>query len=501
MQQAQREPLLPVRARIALAVVCTAVVLVVLRAGGILVVLPAAATAWGVWFATRAPWRPLAPAYVLSCAALFLVAANGVRFGSRMTFSDFLFGLALVALAAGLARHGRGHVPHVPPWLLAGTGILIASAIVAQLFAPDPLPRSVLFEISRSTTLSGDEPNLEYAARMLAAVVVMPVLLAAVCTSAERLRGLATAWVAGTTFSAFTAVLAAFTPIDLQLLTGARFTGAFEPSLTALRYTGLTVQPNHLATSAVLVLPIVFARLSARPRTYTAVTIVLVGGVILSGSRSGLIGLVLALAAFAVLHPRSRRLLGALGAAGAVAAIPILLFTDIAIKQRLGFGSNAASASNDRHSEAVRAAWRLFLDEPLTGYGFQVVRGAHNLTLQLLTGGGVLALVGFLIVAQGVARLGVGLARDRTLAPDRRELAVGLLLSLGLFLSISLVTNVIFDRYLYVPVGLLLGLAAIAAGERHSGRPGAWLVSNGADAEHTEQARPAAGDAPHPVRA
>jgi hypothetical protein len=77
---------------------------------------------------------------------------------------------------------------------------------------------------------------------------------------------------------------------------------------------------------------------------------------------------------------------------------------------------------------------------------------------------GVLALV---LYATGVFRTGWRLYRDRRLPRGSPALAGALTISFAVWLIAGLLQNQIADRFIYVPVGLLLGLGLAAS----AGRP------------------------------
>jgi hypothetical protein len=103
-----------------------------------------------------------------------------------------------------------------------------------------------------------------------------------------------------------------------------------------------------------------------------------------------------------------------------------------------------------------------FLARPLTGHGFSQIRDALNIYLQLLQAGGLIALSAFSLFTVGSLRLGWRLAHEPVLSGSMRSLAVALTVSVLVWLQEGLVQNAIYDRYLYVPAGLLLAMRLFA---------------------------------------
>lgn len=109
---------------------------------------------------------------------------------------------------------------------------------------------------------------------------------------------------------------------------------------------------------------------------------------------------------------------------------------------------------------------RGFVERPLTGYGFQVVRGALSVPLQLLTAGGIVALAAYLTVLGGAAYTGLRFAADRALPSNVQATAMALVVSLIVWLIVGFVENNTFDRFIYAPVALILAISFASRHER-----------------------------------
>jgi O-antigen ligase len=197
-------------------------------------------------------------------------------------------------------------------------------------------------------------------------------------------------------------------------------------------------------------------------------------------------------------HERARALTGL--ATAAVAAVfflnalsPESLTRVTAGLDRLVGGEQASislvQASNAARRVAFDSALREFAQSPVTGTGYGGVREAHNLYLQLLQGGGVLLFCTFAAFALGALGRGYQLSRDERLSPDLQRLAGALTLSVGVWLTAGLVQNTVYDRYLYVPVGFLLALSAVAARNMHTEPP--LVASHGRFLRATGNGEPA----------
>jgi hypothetical protein len=233
-------------------------------------------------------------------AAIALISYNGLRVTSAVTFSDvFLIVASVLAVLAVLLVPGM--LPRLPRWLVAGAAGLVLSIVLAEVFAPASLPRS----LSDAST-EGRVSNAVFGVRFLVAIAVAPVVLALFCTSWKRVRILVALWILGTALSCLVAALAAFTPLDLQPgpLLGQQYTSAPEDLGTA-RYIGVSGHPNHLAVAASLASPVAMALM--RERAWYIPVVALLGlAILLSGSRAALVRLAVTYVAVLWIRPQVR---------------------------------------------------------------------------------------------------------------------------------------------------------------------------------------------------
>jgi O-antigen ligase len=132
-------------------------------------------------------------------------------------------------------------------------------------------------------------------------------------------------------------------------------------------------------------------------------------------------------------------------------------------------GSGSASGATTQRVDQLHESLALAWDHPLTGIGFQVIADAHNLPVQVWEAAGLLGVLALLLYSTGVFRTAWLLARDPRLPRGSPELVWALAISFAIWLVAGLLQDPIADRYIYMPVGLLLGLGLAANASR--GRP------------------------------
>jgi O-antigen ligase len=110
---------------------------------------------------------------------------------------------------------------------------------------------------------------------------------------------------------------------------------------------------------------------------------------------------------------------------------------------------------------------------PISGIGFQALRASHNLYLELWQSGGVFALLSLCILVGGALSLALRLIRHAPAEAGMENFTAALLASMITWLVCALAQPAVYDRYLYIPIGLLLGLAgATGSGASSLNRPG-----------------------------
>jgi hypothetical protein len=98
----------------------------------------------------------------------------------------------------------------------------------------------------------------------------------------------------------------------------------------------------------------------------------------------------------------------------------------------------------------------------VTGVGFQVVLDAHSIPIQFWEAAGFLGIAAFVLYLTGVFATGRRLLRNPDLPRGSPEFVKALMVSYGVWLLSGFLQNPLADRYIYLPVGLLLGLSLAA---------------------------------------
>ncbi len=306
-------------------------------------------------------------------AATITLGMTAIRVTNSVSLSDAFLVIAAVLLLPGLFG-GDGWQRLEPiKWLAIGCLIIIAGAFFSSLLAP-----GITLSLNRLIRFS--VPSL-----------LFPILFALWKPSIEELRRIAWLWVSSVTISSLFAI---------------RELGGIHVS----RASGLTLHPNNLGITVALAIgPAITLTLLAKGfvRWIGLGACMVMGiGLMISGSRAGLIGALMSIIALLAL---SRRFSIAAGI-GAAALIGIALISG-------GFihlpAANAFSrlfdpgnplvqqtvAGSDTGREVVlRAGLSQAASHPLTGIGFRGAVSSFNIYLQLWLGAGILGLIGFGVV-------------------------------------------------------------------------------------------------------
>jgi O-antigen ligase len=397
-------------------------------------------------------WHPIV--MVLTVLAVVTITWNGLP-PSNMSAPDLILLVAVVAVGFCWLQ-GRIQVP-LPGWLVGAAAILFASQLLNQFwFVPDP-PQ----DPPPSFTPPG--PALLTLFRFELAFLVVPIVIGAVASSWRRVNLLANLWLLSAAISAAIATFDGFTGAGIG------------PSITGVngggRAAGLAIHPNTFALTCAMTLPIGLLRAAQLRGWGRAAAIVasclLAGGVMVSGSRVGLVSLVLAIGLTALLIPKLRSRIVVVGLTGVVLMVLVAPTNNPLLEgiNRLSGGGDSTLANGQR-SDQFHESLEIALDHPVTGIGFTVVADGHSLPLQVWETAGFLGIVALVLYSAGVFRTGWRLYREQGLPRGSPQLAGVLTISFAVWLIAGFLQNEIADRYIYVPVGLLLGLALAAKGSR-----------------------------------
>lgn len=364
-------------------------------------------------------------------ATAFVAPMSGVRL-SGVALSD-VFLVAAVGLTLPSFATGYRRLPlPIRPDVFVGLAAIACGGVIGTFFAARP--GASLGEMARFVLAS---------AGSVAAVALW-------APPPSRVRWFCSLWLAGAVFNACWAI----------------FLGPADRARPA----GLSTHPNHLGLvcmlGAALALGLLLAEGRAARRLGAAALAPLSLGLLASGSRAALVGLVVTVPVFAVLTRRVQVAVRAL-AVTAVLGVGVLAglahVPDQSGLGRLVGGATAAESDVERVEHLSRSLDRLER-HPLTGEGFESSREAHNVYLQVAVAAGPLGVVGFALVVRSVLRARAEVRRRAPVAGDRALLA-GLIAGYAGYLVAGAFQNLLWDRYLWLYVSAALVLAATLAGE------------------------------------
>lgn len=384
---------------------------------------------------------------------------NGVRLSDSVTFGD-----VFIATAAGLAlllwlRHGHAK-DVIPPWLTLSAWALAVAGLLATY---------------RGGFGGNVVPVVQYAGTLL----VLPVVMVSGLATPRRILLMTDAWLLFVSASC----AAGLADFALNLGITNRLSG-IDYLQYAHRASGLTVHPNGLGLTAAMALPVALAcavrgtqaGIGAFSARHSAYVVILLGGIAVSGSRAAAIGGVAALVLAPAMAGRGRGSPLTVGFVVVLLAAASVVTLNASTADRLGLvvgarllGGDQASASDQQRSDAHRSAIDTVASNPFVGTGFGVVRTAHNVFLQLLAAGGIMALVGIATMWIGALRESRWLVLRANAPPSLRHLPAGLGASVVVWIVLSVAENAVYDRYLYIPIGILLAIRAISI--RQSAEP------------------------------
>lgn len=360
-------------------------------------------------------------------------------------------------------------------WYFSVCEVLLAVAVAGTIAVPT-LRRRELDVSGYGGVLAG--LGLMAAGGLLAAAVATASVASLVAT---------VSFVAATVGSVLAWLLWAPSRIQLRWFCALWLGAAVVSSLWALgadgtvagRHLGLASHPNSLGLVCVLgtglALGLAFDG-GNRLNRYVAgaACLALLGGLLSSGSRAALLGLVSAVPAVAVLSSRRRVALASAVVAAAVGAAVLVGVLVTPTQGQVGrFTGDISTAESDaRRLEQLDRGLDRVAENPVTGAGFEFAGEVHSIYLQSLVAAGPLGLVGLLVASCSVlvtARRRLA-AEPETVGGDRGLLAgmaggyVGYLVA-GAFQNSLSARHV----WLYVAATLALARPSTATGDDHQG--------------------------------
>lgn len=304
----------------------------------------------------------------LNILGVFVAPMTGLTLpggASFVTFTDLFLLLGFALLAPTLL----GRRLHLPWAFVIGGGVLFLGSTLGSLMSASPVT------------------SLNLMMRVMIALLFLPLLFAWWRPSPRVLTMLAGAYVLGVCANVASA-----------LFLGGR--------TEAGRYTGLAETPTAMGYASVLglsILPFLLTVASTRlSRVFwagTALTCLL--GIWISGSRTGLVVLVVLALIYPVVE-RSLKVTLALVAMGGLLAANLNRLLDQnggtnALARLLG--GSGADRSDQARIDGLQDALAVFREHPLMGNGYNFENFlAHNLYVQVLACAGIIGLLAFLIL-------------------------------------------------------------------------------------------------------
>ncbi|HUQ20915.1 MAG TPA: O-antigen ligase family protein [Gemmatimonadaceae bacterium] len=387
----------------------------------------------------------------LLVAAAFVSSWNAVQIRGVQP-GDLLLALALLLSAFSLAG---GRMPWLPSWVKWASACLLLVLATHLIF-----PMSMTYMSQRFVyvpwfiKITGVDPvenGVFRAAKWLLAMTLLPALIVDASRKNPKIvEKITKAWMLGAVVSAFIAVtdLAGITSINTYLI----FLGG-----ASGRQAGLTAHPNHLGMSASMVVPIAIGvAMKSRWRGIPLILVLMLGAIV-SGSRAGQAGFVLAVAATLALSQRARRFAPVMIVATGVAISSVVWIypntVDTAARFfRFDTTDKYVAQANEERADLSNQAIKDFAARPVDGVGLEVLNQAHNIYLQILAAGGLVLGAGFAVYFLGVLRAGYAERRS----PD--PLGLYLLVAVLVWIAAGTFGTQLTDRYLYFPVGALAAL-------------------------------------------
>ena len=386
----------------------------------------------------------------LLALSFFTVTWNGIIIAGLQPSDTFLF-LAFGVL--GVDALARSSSFRLPVAVVGGAGFVAVAGLITHFRPTTATYETYRFVAGNVLSTLGERRyasnNLQQLVKFEIALLVLPAVVALLRPTRREVRLLADCWLASATVNCLLGIsdIAGLTSVSQHILGYSDASG---------RVAGLTAQPNHLAVATVLALPVALTWL-VRPRRRViggVLLVILLVGVDVSGSRGGLVAAALAMVTTVVFVRRLHRV-----GRGILLLLPLVvaLFLELATSltaTSVGGRTDVAASDAERYNLRTQAL-KDVLHSPVHGIGFDHLFEAHEVHLQVLAAGGLIAFAGFLLYAVGVARRApLAMRTDPLLGP-------ALAASLLTWFALQFVENQIADRYLYVPVALLLALAEL----------------------------------------
>lgn len=403
----------------------------------------------------RTAVRPYRLAYGLIIMMAFTSTWTGVSVIGSIKATDLALAFATVLGIGAVA--GRFSMP--PRWLVFAGIVLLLTLALSTLFPADPSYMAGRYrqEIQGTSSAIRDlqvtnSPTVA-ALQWFVGLAIVPVIVSNIIVKARR-SAVAVAWA----FALGAGVSAMFGILDYIGVT------SIGPNLTGFegqdRISGLASHVNNFGFAAALAAPIALHMARTRRVGGTVLFLLLATAAVLSGSRGAQVGILLVLVLVLMFDPRHRtsRLLASIYAGLWLVTLAVLFLSSLSstLGSFLRFGADAGASESDqgrlRLMEQGLADWA---HSPFFGLGYSVLTGAHSIYIQILAAGGLLLAAGLIYYFFGLFRDLLRLRR----AGD--ELAPYLAVLFCAWLSCGVIENVLVERYLYIPVGLVIAMTSL----------------------------------------
>lgn len=358
----------------------------------------------------------------LMAAAAFTAPLNGLRVGGLLTVADvLLIGGAILILAIRSVRPVDSTWRFFQPFLIS-VGLIGFGGLVGTLIG--------------GYGWNGIVDLVRFVLSTLGVLAVFGLW----APERASVRLLAWAFLAGTAVNGFL--------------------GIFLLKDTVGRAIGLAVHSNHFAVAGLLAcgagIGLSLTSEGRRRSIASGLTAVVAAGLIASGSRAAIVGL-LAFVVWFLLYARQLRLIAwslCVGTAMVLAVgSGVVSPTSTDALGRLIGKDPTAALSDDARRDARSTAVRSIEANPITGVGFSAAKEAHNVYLQLWAASGLFGVAG---------ALGLMFAAGRMVwARPKKDMLLGALVcSYGGYLVAAMFSTVLWDRYLWLHVALAVALCS-----------------------------------------
>ena len=370
---------------------------------------------------TRGGTRPLL--LLLFTVNAFLTPMNVLRVGSFFSVSDTaLLAAAPIVIASRFLRPSGTPLGPFRPFL-AALGAMAGGGTIATAFASDPIA------------------GLPHVARFVVSTIGVMLVVAAWAPTRAQVRVIVWAFTLGASVS-----------VVAGLVSGFSFVG---------RAVGLTLHPNHLGMASMMAAGSAFGLAltsSGKSRRVAhAISLLLVAGVLVSGSRAAFFGLLVAVLAFFMVARSARTVLRSVAFCTPLVLAVLLGFVHLPganAFDRLFRGDRGTELSDEERAGVRIEALEQIRARPVHGSGFENSRTAHSLYLQLWASAGLVGLGGLLALVVVTIRLLMAAAKIR----DR--LVAAMVAAFFGYLAGGVASNILWDRYVWLHMTLAIALLA-----------------------------------------